>query len=132
MQIVDLSKDLFHMNEVKDMNTTLIDECFRKENKIYYEYDFGDGWSFTIEIKKIVDYDEDYPLLKRFKGDYNPVEDCGGVYGLELLLYYKDHPEEAPDVYSDRLEYLEKFDIEYTQEKLKEYKTVDDEFIDFF
>ena len=31
----------------------VIDEYFDNNKRIYWEYDCGDGWSFTIEVKKI-------------------------------------------------------------------------------
>ena len=52
IEILDLSNDIVAANEAKDMNETYIDEYFQNEKKIFYEYDFGDGWAFTIEIKK--------------------------------------------------------------------------------
>ncbi|MDO5859861.1 plasmid pRiA4b ORF-3 family protein [Methanobrevibacter sp.] len=64
----------------------IIDEYFENNRKIYWEYDYGDGWSFTIEVKKAVEYDKYYPLIKRFKGEYNPQDDIGGVWGLEKLI----------------------------------------------
>ncbi|SDA45296.1 pRiA4b ORF-3-like protein [Methanobrevibacter millerae] len=99
------------------------------KRRFFYEYDFGDGWAFTIEIKKIVDYDRDYPTIKRFKGDYNPIEDCGGVYGLELILYYKDHPDEAPDIYLEQINLLEKFNQEDIQDRLEDFKSDNDFFL---
>ena len=68
---------------------TIINEFFDNYEKISYEYDFGDSWSFTIEIKKSVEYDKKYPTIKRYKGDYNPIEDIGGVYVLMDMIAYK-------------------------------------------
>lgn len=84
--IMDLSKDILTMGDEIDSNTTYIDEYFKNNKKIYYEYDFGDGWEIDIEIKKLVDYDKTYPTLKRFKGGYNPVEDCGGPWAFEEMI----------------------------------------------
>lgn len=33
-----------------------------------------------------MEYDKNYPLIKRFKGDYNPQDDIGGVWGMERLM----------------------------------------------
>lgn len=64
----------------------IIDDYFDSNSKIYWEYDYGDGWSFTIEVKKAVEFDMTYPLIKRFKGEYNPQDDIGGVWGLKRLI----------------------------------------------
>ena len=118
--IVDYNRNAFIEDEEIDSNITLIDEYFESENKSYYSYDFGDGWEFTIEIKKSVESDKQYPILKRYKGDYNPVEDCGGVYGLSELIYYKENPnEDLPHYIGEELDYLTKINVEYVQSSLK-------------
>ena len=96
-------------NETIDGSKEIIDEFFEVFKKCYWEYDFGDGWSFTIEIKKIIDSDVDYPVIKRFKGEYNPMDDIGGVWGLENLI--KNNPDE-----------LTTFNQEFVQSKLEYYK----------
>lgn len=94
---------------------TIIDRYFENNSKIYWEYDYGDGWTFTIEVKKAVDYDKDYITVKRYKGEYNPQDDIGGVWGLERLIIQD----------SSR---LNKFDLADVQHSLKNYK---DSFFDF-
>jgi len=97
-------------------NDTIISEIFDKYDKITYWYDFGDDWQFDIEIKKKIDYDNDYVTIKRFKGKYNPIEDCNGVYGLSEIVDCAENPDEADFSYfSDYVEYLEEFDMEFTQ-----------------
>lgn len=99
-----------------DANTTIISEIFEKYDKITYWYDFGDDWQFDIEIKKKIDYDKDYVTIKRFKGKYDPVEDCQGVYGLSEIIYYAEHPEEEDSsLFCELVEYLYEFDMEFTQ-----------------
>ena len=92
-----------------DSRTHYISELFDSNNKIKYYYDFGDSWSFTIEIKKQVEYDKTYPTIKRFKGDYNPVEDCGGVFGLSMMI-------DSTKEYDDELNI---FNLEDKQEELE-------------
>ena len=87
----------------------IIDEYFEANRKIYWEYDYGDGWSFTIEVKKAVDYDRDYPTVKRFKGEYNLMDDIGGVWGLNDMI----------EMDSDE---LTKFDIDDAQSALKDFR----------
>ncbi len=99
-----------------EANTTLISEVFDKYDKITYWYDFGDDWQFDIEIKKKIDYDKDYVTIKRFKGKYNPIEDCKGVYGLSEVVYYAENPDEADSSYfCELVEYLEEFDMDFSQ-----------------
>lgn len=111
----DLANDTM-MNCDYDANTTLVSEIFDRYDKITYWYDFGDDWQFDIEIKKKIDYDKDYVTIKRFKGKYNPIEDCGGVYGLSEIVYYAEHPDESDSsYYCDLVKYLSKFIMEHSQ-----------------
>lgn len=86
-----------------DAKKNPISILFDSNKKVKYYYDFGDSWSFSIEIKNNVDYDKNYPYLKRFKGKYNPIEDCGGTMGLSFILTrgndeYKSEDEIDSDV----------------------------------
>ena len=113
-----------HLDDAIDSKNTLIDKYFNKNKKIHYTYDFGDSWQFTIEIKKKVEIDTHYPKLKRFKGDYNPVEDCGGVWGLEELVELKTSgidEDELDEFDRATLEDLKKFDLKTKQQELKDY-----------
>ncbi len=79
------------------------------------DFDFINDWEFTIEIKKKVEIDSYYPQLKRFKGDYGPVEDCGGPWRLGELISLKTGEipmSEANEWEEIALEYMEKFDLE--------------------
>ncbi len=69
-----------------DSNTTKISKYFDKYSKFEYNYDFGDNWKITIEIKKKIKYDKDYVTIKRFKGKYNPIEDIGGPYDFGEMV----------------------------------------------
>ena len=113
-----------------DSKSTYLNEFFEDYNKIDYVYDFGDGWSFTIEIKKKIYYDKDYVTIKRYKGEYNPIEDGGGVYGLAKTVYFAENPSESDDsIYADNVDILEKFDMDYTQELLKDKNYVVNPFL---
>lgn len=112
-----------------DSNTTIIDKYFDNNKKITYTYDFGDDWEFTIEVKKKVEIDDEYPIIKRYKGDYNPVEDCGGVYALPKLVALKTGEipiSEASDEDRMNLKYMMKFNLEDKQDQLNDY--INDEF----
>ena len=111
----DLSKETM-MTMDYDANTTHLSEIFDNFNKVTYWYDFGDDWQFDIEIKKKIDYDKDYVTIKRYKGKYNPVEDCKGVYGFSEIIYNAENPDEEDNsYYSELVDYLEEFDMEFTQ-----------------
>ena len=52
-----------------------------------YIYDFGDGWSHTVKLEKIVPMIEgEPPLLLLDASGRCPPEDCGGPPGYERLL----------------------------------------------
>ena len=77
-----------------------------------------------MKLRKKVEIDTHYPKLKRFKGDYNPVEDCGGVWGLEELVELKTSgidEDELDEFDIATLEDLKKFDLKTKQKELKEY-----------
>lgn len=60
-------------------------------------------------MKKTIDSDKDYPVIKRFKGKYNPKDDIGGVWGLERLI------DEDPSQ-------LEEFDQMIVQMSLEDFR----------
>ena len=93
---------------MEDSATETIDDYFKSVKKIFWEYDFADGWSFTIEVKKVVESDKDYPVIKRFKGEYELMDDIGGVWGFSQLI-------------EEKSEDLLKFDLEFTQDLIKRY-----------
>ena len=107
------------IDEYLDSKTTFIDEFFEKYKKITYWYDFGDDWQFDIEIKKTVDYDKNYVTIKRFKGKYDPIEDCKGIYGLSEIIWYYENGEDDGSYFSDLVDYLCEFDMEYVQKLLE-------------
>lgn len=85
------SNDFIYENK-----TSLIDDYFKTNEYVYYNYDFGDDWWLVIKINEIVEYDKDYTTFKDYQGEYNPLEDCGGVHVLNDLIYYKSHPKRTP------------------------------------
>jgi hypothetical protein len=63
----------------------LADLVARGDRRMVYEYDFGDGWTHTIEIDDALD--EEGPRLACLDGARAcPPEDCGGVDGYHHLL----------------------------------------------
>ncbi len=96
-----------------------------EKEKIFYEYDFGDGWSHGIVLEKILLFDDriKYPVC--IKGKMNcPPEDCGGVWGYADLLEVLKNPdheeyEEFVELYGDDFD-PEHFDKDEVNELLRE------------
>jgi hypothetical protein len=61
-------------------------DTLRKRWSVHYEYDFGDGWEHTVEVKEIVSLTERF--TRRLLGGARafPPEDCGGLPGYEDVL----------------------------------------------
>ena len=78
-----------------DSTAVTIREIFESQNKIEYEYDFGDGWIHTIKLKRFIsNCNTPYPHCTEAIGDA-PMEDSGGPYGFEekmKILNDPDHP----------------------------------------
>ncbi|MBM3322110.1 MAG: plasmid pRiA4b ORF-3 family protein [Planctomycetes bacterium] len=59
-----------------------------KGDAFLYDYDFGDGWSHTVEVEAISEQDSRFsgrPVCIDGRGDCPP-EDCGGVPGYMRIL----------------------------------------------
>lgn len=101
----------------------IIDDAFEVYDKIKLEIHTRDKWEFTIEIKKSIESEYSYPVIKRFKGDYNPLEYGCGKYDFMDMLYLLDHPENSDDEKYNRanayIDDLKKFNITECQEILR-------------
>jgi len=69
-------------------------------DKLWYEYDFGDGWDHVLRVEKVLD---DPPPQVRCTGGQKacPPEDCGGIGGYEELASWvrsRYHDDLLPDV----------------------------------
>ena len=55
-----------------------------KDDELWYEYDFGDGWDHKLVVEEVL---EDRPSTARCTGGRMacPPEDCGGIGGYEEL-----------------------------------------------
>ena len=64
----------------------------KKGDKLRYEYDFGDCWTFTINVEKLAPIpDGETPHVTCLGGEKaGPVEDCGGIPGYMNLLKVLD------------------------------------------
>ena len=95
-----------------------------KNDKIRYDYDFGDGWEHTITLEKVIkDYDGILPVCT--VGALNcPPEDIGGIWGFQEFkkaIKNPSHPEH--DEYKDWVgEHYnpEYFDIDEINDLLQE------------
>ena len=110
--------------ELLDATETRIDPFMDSENWFNYIYDFGDYWEHRVEIEKIItDYDMDYPIVLKYKGN-TPYEDCGGIYDYYHLLEVLENPENKEYSYwkdwVDELPY-EEYDLEQVNKQLTQY-----------
>ena len=70
-------------------------------DKLFYDYDFGDGWQHTIRLEAILPRPSSAPRAVCIAGRRDgPPEDCGGVGGYELITAVTDrgHPHHADAV----------------------------------
>jgi hypothetical protein len=84
-------------------------------DKVKYIYDFGDFWTHTILLEKILPEvpDEEYPKCLAGRRA-SPPEDCGGTLGYYETLEILSNPEHED--YEERLEWLGvEYDPEYFQ-----------------
>lgn len=61
-------------------------DYLKRRWSVVYEYDFGDGWQHTVELKQAVNLEEKF-VRRLLDGDRAfPPEDCGGVPGYADIL----------------------------------------------
>jgi hypothetical protein len=79
-------------------------------DRLFYEYDFGDGWEHTIRLEAIEEYDAAATRARVLGGRRAcPPEDCGGIGGYQdLLAAMVDGPADADQ--RERLKWLGPFD----------------------
>lgn len=55
-------------------------------DRLFYLYDFGDGWEHVLRLEAVLPREPATPRAVCTKGRRDgPPEDCGGVYGYELI-----------------------------------------------
>lgn len=109
-----------------DYSELKVSDLLKKENdKIGYEYDFGDGWLHDIVLEKILDSDPGVIYPQCVAGKRNcPPEDCGGPYGYSNFLKSISNPRDKE--YKEMIEWAggkfdpESFDKEAINDLLKE------------
>lgn len=116
----------FEIEETKDSRKVKLNSILSEENeKVKYEYDFGDGWLHDILLEKILPFDKtaQLPICTGGKGNCPP-EDCGGIWGYKDLLTIISNPKHKE--YEETTEWLggnfdpDFFDIKEINEMLKE------------
>lgn len=60
-------------------------------DRLFYLYDFGDHWEHVVKLEAVLPRDSAAPRAVCTKGRRpSPPEDCGGIYGYELLTAAND------------------------------------------
>lgn len=82
-----------------------------------YTYDYGDMWEHLIKVEKVIDMEEDYPILLKWKGE-NLAEDCGNQ---EHLTYIQEIAKDAkhPE-YEAMKDWLEQQHIPFHEDFVKD------------
>lgn len=79
-----------------EASRAFIREYLEENDWFTYVYDMGDSWKHRVTIEKdLEDYELNYPVVLKYKGDCPP-EDCGGIWRYyEYLDAVEDekHPE---------------------------------------
>lgn len=113
--------------EVKDSRLVRLNQFIsRKNQKITYEYDFGDGWEHEITLINS-NYNSDYPYeLECIKGERAcPPEDVGGPYGfthfLECISDEESQEREEMLMWVGGEYDIDEFDLDYINFELIKY-----------
>ena len=73
--------------EMENERNVRLDRIAAEDDKLIYEYDFGDGWEHELKIEKVLTPEPGmrYPRCTAGKRACPP-DDCGGPWGYEHLL----------------------------------------------
>ncbi len=112
MDYVKEDESLYHLG---DFN-------FNKGSQFTYLYDFGDNWSHTVLVEKVLPFDNKTKLPQFIDGKRaTPPEDVGGEYGYQNLVEAINDPN-----HEEHEDYLMwsggDFDPETLDKKLVEYR----------
>ena len=101
------------MDNVDYAGMKVSDLLNEEKNSINYEYDFGDSWSHSILLEKILDNPRGRKKPICLDGSRScPPEDCGGIWGYEHFLEVIGNPKH--EEHEAILEWIgEDFDPEY-------------------
>jgi Plasmid pRiA4b ORF-3-like protein len=72
-----------------------LDEVLKKPgDRLYYDYDFGDGWDHVIKLEQIKPLDESHPPAHLLTGRRAcPPEDIGGPFSYQELVEWFAAPD---------------------------------------
>lgn len=77
--------------------------------RLWYDYDFGDGWEHVLAVEEVLD--EPPPEVRCTGGRMAcPPEDCGGIWGYEELATWVRQgrpPESVPSPFEDAAQALD-------------------------
>lgn len=76
--------DMFDLGGADSRKSKLNRYFLQCGDKIIYTYDFGDNWEHDIVLEAITDVKDSEPSCLAGKGACPP-EDCGGIYGYEMM-----------------------------------------------
>lgn len=72
---------------VREADVRLDQVIAKPGHRLFYEYDFGDGWQHTIKLEKVEPWAEGAPVAACVAGRRGcPPEDVGGIPGYEEVL----------------------------------------------
>jgi hypothetical protein len=114
------------LNNVDYKGLKISDLLVNENDKIDYEYDFGDSWHHDVILEKILLVSDKSQYLICLDGKLScPPEDCGGIWGYADLLQVFNNPKHKD--YADLLDWLDgefdpdHFDKEAVNKILKKY-----------
>jgi hypothetical protein len=94
--------------QVEDGETGVTEEDVRLDevlvdagDRLFYDYDFGDGWEHVIKLEAVLPRHDSGPRAVCVAGRRDgPPEDCGGIYAYELISAAADlaNPDHADAV----------------------------------
>lgn len=120
-----LDKRYRKLKDAKDVNLKHI--VYKENQRMEFQYDFGDNWRFNIVLEKIFEDEnikgKDLPRVIEGEG-FGIIEDCGGTCGLEdIKKAFKTKKGERYEAYSNWLGKeeldLEKCDLDDLNFRLK-------------
>ena len=94
----DTDYEEYNREDVIDYKNLQISDLMKKTNdKILYEYDFGDGWEHHIKLLEVKHEIKEVFYPRCIAGEkFCPAEDSGGIYGYQeklKVLKNKSHPD---------------------------------------
>ena len=76
---------------IAERNVRLDELLVDAGDRLFYMYDFGDGWEHVIALEAVLPRKPEAPRAVCIKGRRpSPPEDCGGIHGYELLTAAND------------------------------------------